>query len=137
MQQNPQVQQQLMQMSMALESRKAKLIAEMMQEFMEEENKIMGQFGNDPIAKLKSRELDLRAMDNSKKREQDQEKINMDKSKQMMGQEQFDEKLEQNEELAELRAETSLVKQEMSNDFKAQQDRMKQRDVRILKGPRR
>jgi hypothetical protein len=137
MQQNPQVQQQLMQMSMALESRKAKLIAEMMQEFMEEENKIMGQLGNDPIAKLKSRELDLRAMDNEKKREQDQEKINMDKSQQLMGQEQFDDKLEQNEELAELRAETSLTKQEMSNDFKRQQDRMKQRDVRILKGPRR
>ena len=104
MQQNPQVQQQLMQMSMALESRKAKLIAEMMQEFMEEENKIMGQFGNDPIAKLKARELDLRAMDNEKKREQDQEKINLDKSKQLMGQEQFDEKLEQNEDLAELKS---------------------------------
>jgi len=137
MQQNPQVQQQLMQMSMALESRKAKLIAEMMQEFMEEENKIMGQFGNDPIAKLKARELDLRAMDNEKKRDQDQEKINLDKSKQLMGQEQFDEKLEQNEDLAELRAETSLVKQEMANDVKLKQDRFKQRDVRILKGPRR
>ena len=137
MQQNPQVQQQLMQMSMALESRKAQLIAEMMQEFMEEENKIMGQFGNDPIAKLKSRELDLRAMDNETKREQDQEKINLDRSKQMMGQQQFDEKLEQNEDLAELRAETSLVKQEMSNDFKREQDRFKQRDVKILKGPRR
>tara|TARA_R100001594_G_scaffold44003_2_gene76244 strand:+ start:1180 stop:3693 length:2514 start_codon:yes stop_codon:yes gene_type:complete len=137
MQQNPQVQQQLMQMSMALESRKAKLIAEMMQEFMEEENKIMGQFGNDPIAKLKARELDLRAMDNEKKREQDQEKINLDRSKQLMGQEQFDEKLEQNEDLAELRAETSLVKQEMANDVKLKQDRFKQRDVRILKGPRR
>ena len=137
MQQNPQVQQQLMQMSMALESRKAKLIAEMMQEFMEEENKIMGQFGNDPIAKLKARELDLRAMDNEKKRDQDQEKINLDKSKQLMGQEQFDEKLEQNEDLAELRAETSLTKQMMSQESKMQQDRMKQRDVRILKGPRR
>jgi hypothetical protein len=137
MQQNPQVQQQLMQMSMALESRKAKLIAEMMQEFMEEENKIMGQFGNDPIAKLKARELDLRAMDNEAKREQDQEKINLDRSKQLMGQEQFDEKLEQNEDLAELRAETSLTKQMMSQEAKMQQDRMKQRDVKILKGPRR
>ena len=137
MQQNPQVQQQLMQMSMALESRKAKLIAEMMQEFMEEENKIMGQFGNDPIAKLKARELDLRAMDNETKREQDQEKINLDRSKQMMGQDQFDDKLEQNEDLAELRAETSLTKQMMSQEAKMQQDRMKQRDVKILKGPRR
>jgi len=137
MQQNPQVQQQLMQMSMALESRKAKLIAEMMQEFMEEENKIMGQFGNDPIAKLKARELDLRAMDDSVKREQDQEKINLDKSKQLMGQQQFDEKLEQNEELAELRADTSLAKQQMSNEVKVYSDRMKRRDVKTLKGPRR
>ena len=137
MQQNPQFQQQMMQISMKLEARKATLIAEMMQEFKDEENKIMGQFGNDPIAKLKARELDLRAMDNEKKREQDQEKINMDRSQQLMGQRQFDDKLEQNEDLAELRAETSLTKQEMSNDFKEQQDRMKQKDVRILKGPRR
>ena len=137
MQQNPQFQQQMMQISMKLEARKATLIAEMMQEFKDEENKIMGQFGSDPIAKLKARELDLRATDNEKKREQDQEKINMDRSQQLMGQRQFDDKLEQNEDLAELRAETSLTKQEMSNDFKSQQDRMKQKDVRILKGPRR
>ena len=108
-----------------------------MQEFKDEENKIMGQFGNDPIAKLKARELDLRAMDDTAKREQAEQKINMEKSKQLMGQEQFDEKLDQNEDLAELRAETSLVKQEMSNDAKMRQDRMKQRDVKILKGPRR
>ena len=97
----------------------------------------MGSFGNDPIARLKARELDLRAMDNEKKREQDQEKLNLDRSKQLMGQQQFDEKLDQNEELAELRADTSLVKQEMANDFKLKQDRYKQKDVRILKGPRR
>jgi hypothetical protein len=76
-------------------------------------------------------------MDNEAKRDQDQEKINLDRSKQLMGQQQFDEKLEQNEDLAELRAETSLVKQEMANDVKLKQDRFKQRDVRILKGPRR
>ena len=97
----------------------------------------MGQFGNDPIAKLKARELDLRAMDNEKKRDQDQEKINLDKSKQLMGQEQFDEKLEQNEELAQLRADTSIEKQQMSNQVKVYSDRMKRRDVKTLKGPRR
>jgi hypothetical protein len=137
MQQNPQYQQQIMQISMKVEARKATLIAEMMQEFKDEENKIMGQFGSDPIAKLKARELDLRAMDDQRKREEGQEKLNLDKSKQLMGQEQFDEKLEQNEELAELRADTSLTKQMMSQDAKMQQDRMKQRDVKILKGPRR
>ena len=137
MQQNPQFQQQIMQVSMKVEARKAGLIAEMMQEFKDEENKIMGQFGNDPIARLKARELDLRAMDDSKKREQDQEKINLDKSKQLMGQQQFDEKLEQNEELAELRADTSIQKQQMSNEVKVYSDRMKRKDVKTLKGPRR
>ena len=137
MQQNPQFQQQIMQISMKVEARKATLIAEMMQEFKDEENKIMGQFGNDPIAKLKARELDLRAMDDTAKREQAEQKINMEKSKQLMGQEQFDDKLEQNEELAELRADTSIAKQEMANEVKIYSDRMKRKDVKTLKGPRR
>ena len=137
MQQNPQFQQQIMQVSMKVEARKATLIAEMMQEFKDEENKIMGQFGNDPIAKLKARELDLRAMDDQRKREEGQEKLNLDKSKQLMGQEQFDEKLEQNEDLAELRADTSIAKQQMANQVKVYSDRMKRKDVKTLKGPRR
>jgi hypothetical protein len=137
LQQDPQYQQQIMQMSMNLESRKAKLIAEMTGEFKDEENKIMGEYGGDPIAKLKARELDLRAMDDTSKREQEEEKINMEKSKQLMGQQQFDEKLMQNEELAELRADTSLEKTQMGIDAKMVNDMMKQTDVRILKGPKR
>ena len=137
LQQDPQYQQQIITMTMQLEARKAKLIAEMTEEFKNEENKIMGEFGNDPIAKLKARELDLRAMDDEVKREQGQEKIDLDKSKQLMGQDQFDEKLAQNEELAHLRADTSLQKQAMSQDAKLLNDMIKQEDVKILKGPRR
>jgi hypothetical protein len=109
----------------------------MTEEFKNEENKIMGEYNGDPVAKLKARELDLRAMDDSIKREQDQEKINLDRSKQLMGQQQFDEKLDQNQELAELRADTSLTKQMMSQEAKMMNDVMKQTDVRILKGPKR
>jgi hypothetical protein len=137
LQQDPQYQQQIMQMSMSLESRKAKLIAEMTEEFKNEENKIMGGFNGDPIAALKARELDLRAMDDAAKRDQAQEKIDLDKSKQLMGQQQFDEKMDQNEELAELRADTSLTKTQMGIDAKMVNDMMKQTDVRILKGPKR
>ena len=54
-----------------------------------------------------------------------------------MGQQQFDEKMQQNEELAELRADTSLTKTQMGIDSKMVNDMMKQTDVRILKGPRR
>ncbi len=140
MQQSPQfmqMQQQLLSMSLAMESRKAKLIAEMTQEFMNEENKIMGQLGNDPIAKLKARELDLKAMDDRRKETEGQERINLDRMKTMMNQGQHDDKLAQNEELAELRADTSLEKTQMGIDAKIENDRFKQRDVRILKGPRR
>ena len=140
MQQSPQVmqmQQQLLGMQLSMESRKAKLIAEMTEEFMNEENKIMGQLGNDPIAKLKARELDLKAMDDRRKEQEGQEKINLDKMKAMMNQNQHEDKLEQNEELAELRADTSLEKTQMGINAKMASDRFKQRDVKILKGPKR
>ena len=135
--QSPQVQQQMMSLSMSLESRKAKLIAESTEEFRDEEAKITGEYGGDPIAKLKARELDLKAMNDEAERKESEERINLDRSKQMMGQQQFDEKLEQNEELAELRADTSLTKTQMGIDSKRENDLMKQMDVRILKGPRR
>ena len=137
LQQDPQVQQQILTVTTQMESRKSKLIAEMMREFRQEEQEIMGGFGNDPVAQLKARELDLRALNESVKREQDQEKINLNRSKQLMGQEQFDEKLEQNEELANLRASTSLTKQAMSQTAKIQNDLFKMADVEILKGPKR
>ena len=110
MAQSPEIQQQIMQMSMSIEARKAKLIADMTQEFKEEENKIMGDFGNDPIAKLKARELDLRAMDNQQKHDQAERRFNLDKSRAMMNQNIQEDKLEQNEELAKLRADTSIEK---------------------------
>ena len=46
-------------------------------------------------------------------------------------------KLDQNEDLAHLRADMSLTKTQMTIDAKKESDRFKQRDVRILKGPRR
>jgi hypothetical protein len=50
--QNPQVQMQVTTITNAkIESRKAILIAEMMDEFMKEEQRITSQFDNDPIAK--------------------------------------------------------------------------------------
>ena len=109
-QQDPNVQQQILSLTLAMESRKAKLIAEMTEEFKNEENKIMGQFGNDPVAKLKARELDLRAADDARKREEGEERLSLDRMRAMMNQSNFDDKLEQNKELAMLRAGVSLAK---------------------------
>jgi len=109
-QQDPNVQQQILALTLAMESRKAKLIAEMTEEFKNEENRIMGQFGNDPVAKLKARELDLRAADDARKREEGEDRINLDRMRAMMNQSNFEDKLEQNKDLAMLRAGVSLAK---------------------------
>jgi len=113
--QDPQMQMQVQQLQMQIESRKAILIAEMMDEFMKEEQRITSQFDNDPIAKLKSRELDLQAQENARKSKEGQEKINLDKMRAMMNQMNTQEKLQQNEDLAELRAATSIAKQQFSD----------------------
>jgi len=110
MAQNPQANQQMQQLSMSIEARKSILIAEMMKDFMEEENKITSQFDGDPLIKLKSREIDLRAQENERKKQEAEDRINLDKMKAMMNQVTQDEKLQQNEDLAKLRAGVSLAK---------------------------
>jgi hypothetical protein len=122
MQQNPQAGQQMqMQMRMIsekIESRKAVLISEMMEEFMKEENEITSQFDNDPLAKLKARELDLKAQDNERKKQYDEQRNNLDRMKAMMNQSTDQQKIDQNEELANLRADTSIEKTILSAKLK-------------------
>ena len=122
MQQNPQMAQQLQMqarmMSEKIESRKAVLIAEMMEEFMNEEKEITSQFDNDPIAKLRARELDLRAMENERKKKESEDRLNLDKMKSMMNQVTDQQKLEQNEELANLRSDTSITKTVLQHELK-------------------
>ena len=108
---NPQIQQQLQSMTNQVESRKAILIAEMTEEYMKEEKEITSQFDNDPLLKLKSREVDLRAMENERKTKADQANQELNKAKLMQAQEIAEDKLEQNEDLAKLRAGVSLAKQ--------------------------
>jgi hypothetical protein len=130
MQQNPQtmqdpiMQQQVMDFTMKIESRKAVLIAEMTQEFMNEEKKILGDFGNDPLAKLRSRELDLRAQENMRKEREGEDRLNLDKMRAMMNQDNQEEKLEQNEKLSKLRADTSIQKTILSKTLPSSKEMM-------------
>ena len=107
---DPQVQQQLQMLTNQVEARKAVLIAEMTEEFMKEENKITSQFDSDPLLKLKSREVDLRAMENERKMKQDEAQNDLNRAKLMQAQEIAEDKMEQNEDLAKLRAGVSLAK---------------------------
>ena len=98
---------------------------EMTEEFMKEENKITSQMDSDPLLKLKSREVDLRAMENDRKANESREKMDLDKMKTMMNQQNQDEKLQQNEELANLRADTSIEKTILSKTIPSADSVMK------------
>jgi hypothetical protein len=108
---DPQAQQQIKSITIQIESRKAQLIAEMTKDFADEENKLIGQYDSDPLIKLKAREVDLRAIENEQKRKEAEDRINLDKLKALMNQTNEENKLEQNAELAKLRAGVSLAKQ--------------------------
>ena len=125
--QNPQIQQQILPLQQKIDARKAVLVSEMMEEFMKEEKAVTSQFDHDPIAKLRARELDIRAMDNESKRKSTEQKLNLDRMRAMMNQGNVEDKLDQNEDLAELRADTSLEKQEMANQNRLRLARMKPR----------
>jgi hypothetical protein len=134
---NPQIQQQFEQISQKIEARKAILIAEMTEDFMKEEKEITSQFDHDPLLKLKQREVDLKAMDAERKAKEDEARINLDKMKMMQAREINEDKLQQNEDLAKLRADTAIEKSMMSAEVKLTSDAMKARDVNVLKGPKR
>jgi len=116
--QNPELIAQANALTMKINARKAQLIAEMTKDYMDEEQKIMGEFSGDPLIKLKAREVDLRAKENERKGEEAQERIDLDTAKALMNQENQDEKLAQNEKLAKLRASVSLAKQGMADRSK-------------------
>jgi len=95
---NPQMAMQAQMISQRIEGRKAVLIAEAMEEFLAEEKEITSQFDNDPIAKLRARELDLRAMENERKEREGKERMNLDKMKTVMNQQNQEDQLDQNDE---------------------------------------
>ena len=107
---NPQAAQMLQQMTQQIEARKAVLIAEMTEDYMKEEKKITSQFDNDPLLKLKSREVDLRAMENERKKQNDEAQQELARARLLQARENFEDKLEQNDDLAKLRAGVSLAK---------------------------
>jgi hypothetical protein len=113
--QDPMVAQQIKATLEKVEGRKATLIAEMTAEFAKEENKITSQLDGDPLLKLKSREVDLRAMENERKEREGKARIDLDRMRAMMNKDTQEEKLEQNEKLAKLRAGVSLAKSGAGN----------------------
>ena len=113
-QQNPQFvqfQRQIEATQVAIEARKANLIADFTDDYVKAEKEVLNQVENDPVLKLKDRDLDLKAREEQRKEEEGQQKANMDRMKLMQSRDIADEKLEQDDKHAKLRASVSLAKQ--------------------------
>jgi hypothetical protein len=113
-QQNPdfvQFQQKLQTIQIAIEARKSQLIAEFTSDYAKAEKEVLNQVENDPVLKLKDRDLDLKAREEQRKEEEGQQKANLDMMKLMQNRDIADEKLEQDDNHAKLRASVSLAKQ--------------------------
>jgi hypothetical protein len=118
MAQNPQMQniQKVMQQeTQKIESRKAVLISEFMDDFATAEKEVLNNIENDPLLKLKDRELDLKARDNQRKEEEGEDKLNLDRAKMLQAKELAEDKMEQNDDHQKLRASVSLAKDGIKN----------------------
>ena len=114
MQQNPQVmqmQQQQQMLNESMESRKSILVAETMEEYLNEEKKVLNIIGNDPLLQLKADELQLKAREEARKKEEGEDKLAMENLKLLQAKEITEDKLEQDDKHAKLRASVSLAKE--------------------------
>ena len=75
-------------------------------------------------------------MDTQRKDQEMKQRGEIDRAKLVQNKDISDEKLDQNEDLAILRADTSLVKQQMGDQNRKDIARMKAKDVKVLKGPK-
>ena len=125
-QQNPQfmqMQRQLQATQRSMEARKSQLIAEFIEDYVTAEKEVLNQVENDPVLKLKDRDLDLKAREAQRKEEEGQQKANLDMMKLMHHKDLAEDKLDQNDKHAKLRASVSLAKQginEMTATIKEQ-----------------
>ena len=93
-----------------IESRKAALIGDFMDDYAKAESEVLNQMDNDPLLKLKDRELDIKARQEQSRKQEADEKLNMERAKILSNRQMAEDKLEQADEHAKLRASVSLAK---------------------------
>jgi len=110
-----QMQKQGEQMKGSIEARKSQLIADFMKEYADAEKEILNQVENDPILKLKDREIDLKAREQQSKEEQAEDKLNLDRAKMLQNRDLTETKISENDKHQKLRASVSLAKSGIQN----------------------
>ena len=100
-----------MQMQEVIEARTAEKIVEMTEKMIEEEQEYLDEQGQDPLIDLKQQEINLKAMDNERKAGVDAAKLELDAAKLQQTAKLTQDKIDSQEDIAQLRANVNLEKQ--------------------------
>ena len=98
-----------------VESKIAERIVEMTEKMVTEEQQMMSEQGEDPLIQLKQQEINLKAQDLQRKSMADQSKMMLDQAKLAQNEELAEAKMDSQEDIAQLRANVNLQKQNQNN----------------------
>ena len=104
-----------LQLQEAIESQVAEKIAEMTDEMVEEEAEVLDEMGQDPLVDLKQQEINLRAQDIERKAMVDEANIGLDAEKLRQNAQIAQDRIDSQEDIAQLRANVNLSKQNDKN----------------------
>jgi hypothetical protein len=100
-----------LQMQEEIESQVSEKIAEMTEEMVAEEAEMLQQMSEDPLVGLKQQEINLRAQDLQRKSMVDEAKIGIDEQKLRQDAQIAQDRIDSQEDIAQLRANVNLTKQ--------------------------
>ena len=98
-----------------VESKIAERIVEMTTKMVTEEQQMMAEQGEDPLVQLKQQEIDIKAQDLQRKTAYDEGKMSLDALKLAQNEELAEAKMDSQEDIAQLRANVNLQKQNQNN----------------------
>ena len=98
-----------------VESKIAERIVEMTEKMVTEEQEVMSEQGEDPLVQLKQQEINLKAQDLQRKATADEGKMMLDQAKLAQNEQLAEAKIDSQEDIAQLRANVNLQKQNQNN----------------------
>ena len=121
-----------MQIQETLEKQIAEKIALMIEEMVTEEQEMVAELGEDPLVGLKQQEINLREQDIERKTRADEAKIGIDQEKLDQDAQLTQDKIQSQEDIAQLRANVNLTKQKEIEKSKKRPRKVDvQKDIRF------
>jgi hypothetical protein len=111
-----------MQFQEIIEARTAEKIVEMTEEMIAEEQEYLESENADPLIDLKQQEINIKAMENERKKNYDEVRLGLDQAKLQQTADLTQDKIDSQEDIAQLRANVNLEKANTPRKEKIQKD---------------